>query len=80
MFSIMLLIAAFQTGDITMILLVMGALGWLWYMIISEFQKGARAASTKQSRQYQSKPKQNPIDKHGDEVYGTIDWLRNGKL
>ena len=30
-----------------------------------------------------SKPryyKKNPIDKHGDNIYGTIDWLREGKL
>ena len=75
MFSILLIIAAFKTGDIRVILLVFMALFFVWAVIISEFNKYNIRITQKQS-----KPKQNSIDKYGDEHYGTIDWLRQGKL
>lgn len=75
MFSILLIIAAFKTGDIRVILLVFIALFVVWAVIISEWNR-----YTIVTKQKQSKPKQNPIDKYGDEHYGTIDWLRQGKL
>lgn len=75
MFSILLIIAAFRTGDIKVILLVFIALFVLWAVIISEWNK-----YTIVTKQKQSQPKQNPIDKYGDEHYGTIDWLSQGKL
>ena len=75
MFSILLIIAAFRTGDIKVILLVFMALFFVWAVIISEWNR--YTIVTKQKR---PQPKQNPIDKYGDEHYGTIDWLRQGKL
>lgn len=73
MFSIFLLIAAFQTGNGLTILFVATILGYFWSFIISEIKRSTNTKGTYQK-------KQNPIDKHGDENYGTIDWLRNGKL
>lgn len=75
MFSILLIIAAFRTGDIKVILLVFMALFVLWAVIISEWNRYSIV-----TKQKQSQPKQNPIDKYGDEHYGTIDWLSQGKL
>lgn len=75
MFSILLIIAAFRTGDIKVILLVFMALFFVWAVIISEWNR-----YTIVTKQKQSQPKQNPIDKYGDEHYGTIDWLSQGKL
>ena len=75
MFSILLIIAAFRTGDIKVILLVFMTLFVLWAVIISEWNRYSIV-----TKQKQSQPKQNPIDKYGDEHYGTIDWLSQGKL
>ena len=75
MFSILLIVAAFRTGDIRVILLVFMALFVLWAVIISEWNRYSIV-----TKQKQSQPKQNPIDKYGDEHYGTIDWLSQGKL
>lgn len=75
MFSILLIIAAFRTGDIRVILLVFMALFVLWAVIISEWNRYSIV-----TKQKQSQPKQNPIDKYGDEHYGTIDWLSQRKL
>lgn len=75
MFSILLIIAAFRTGDIKVILLVFIALFVVWAVIISEWNR-----YTIVTKQKQSQPKQNPIDKYGDEHYGTIDWLSQRKL
>lgn len=75
MFSILLIIAAFRTGDIKVILLVFMVLFFVWAVIISEWNR-----YTIVTKQKQSQPKQNPIDKYGDEHYGTIDWLEDGKL
>ena len=75
MFSILLIIAAFRTGDIKVILLVFMALFVLWAVIISEWNRYSIV-----TKQKQSQPKQNPIDKYGDKHYGTIDWLSQRKL
>lgn len=75
MFSILLIIAAFRTGDIKVILLVFVALFFVWAVIISEWNRYTIA-----TKQKQLQPKQNPIDKYGDEHYGTIDWLSQRKL
>ena len=71
MFTLLILIAAFSTGDIVAILCAIGFLAFVWFCIINEW---TRYNTT--TKIY----KQNPIDKYGDEHYGTIDWLKDGKL
>lgn len=66
MWTIILIIAGIQSGTLHIVLPI---LALVWFTIIGCWPK----------KDEKPKPK-NPIDKHGDEVYGTIDWLRDGKL
>jgi len=78
MFSIMLLIAAFQTGDGVTILCVIAGLIVFWAFVISGLKAGA--AQSKNSGTQASARRKDPIDEHMDYYYGDIDWLRKGKL
>ena len=73
MFSIILLLCALSTGDITVILLVLVMVCGVWMHIISAYYQIHYQKTTKIK-------KQNKIDKHGDEIYGTIDWFYDGKI
>lgn len=63
-----------------MIIMIFWMVGWMILlpccMIYGMIKgiKGSKVNKTTYSR------KQNSIDKHGDNIYGTIDWLREGKL
>lgn len=70
MFTIALIIAGIKSGTMHIVIPI---LFFLWFAIIS-------CIPSKQQLQKKTRVKKNPIDKHGDEVYGTIDWLRDGKL
>ncbi len=77
MISIMLLIAAFRTGDGLTVLLTIVGLAVFWTFVISEIRNIREA---KRSRKQIRPKEQDPIDKHMDENYADIDWLRKGKL
>ena len=65
---------------ITMIVFMLGWMIMLPVCMIYGLVKGLTSKpTTKPTATYQPK-KKNPIDKHGDDNYGTIDWLTNGKL
>lgn len=66
MFSIFLIIAGFQIGCP---LLAIFIVVFFWTCVLCcNFSRTNK------------KKYNNPIDKHGDKNYGTIDWLYDGKL
>ncbi len=77
MISIMLLIAAFRTGDGITVLLTIVGLAVFWTFVISEI-RNVREAKSSGARTRTAE--QDPIDRHMDENYADIDWLRKGKL
>lgn len=68
MFSILLIIAGFQIGH-----------PFLAIFIVVMFWAYILCSNPLQVRQ-KKKKYINPIDEHGNENYGTIDWLHDGKL
>lgn len=67
MFSILLIIAGFKVGcPLLAIFIVL----MFWACILC-----SNPLRIKQKKNYT-----NPIDEHGNENYGTIDWLHDGKL
>lgn len=67
MFTIILIIASFRAGCPLLGIFVAIL---FWTIIISGCKKSNVTTHTKQ----------NPIDKHGDEIYGDINWFYDGKL
>ena len=68
MISLALVVSAFITGNITVILLVLCMVGGFWLMFICTWKNQNQST------------KKNKIDKYGDDNYGTIDWLHQGKI
>ena len=71
MISLFLLIAALATGNGITILCVVSFLAFVWSLIIS---------AIKSNNDCKKKYESNPIDRHMDENYADIDWLRKGKM
>ena len=69
MITIAIIIAGIMSGEIIPALCIV-AFGWLILII------GIMGAKS----DLKNPRPQDPIDKHGDENYGDIDWLRKGKL
>ena len=77
MISIMLLIAAFRTGDGLTVLFTIVGLAVFWTFVISQLRN---VREEKRSEMEIRTEEQDPIDKHMDDNYADIDWLRKGKL
>ena len=64
-----------------MIIMILWMLGWMILVPCCAIYGIVKGITSKnQQTTYVFPKKKNPIDKHGDDIYGTIDWLREGKL
>ena len=75
MFSIMLLIAAFSTGDIVCILVALAIVSFVWFCILGELNRYNTIAQKRNRRDIE-----HDIDAHMDYYYGDINWIHKGKL
>ena len=63
-----------------MITMIVFMLGWMIMLPVCMIYGLIKGLTSKPTKKPLHPKKKNPIDKHGDYCYGTIDWLEKGKL